>query len=953
MKHNKVIVALMFFYLVITVESIITVSGNNLNTNQQYIVNKDSKPLDIDGYFNNVGGEVDKNPVLINSEEQITLGEALNSFNPDLNITGDYAGEYIEGSIEESNTSISLPGKGEYSLEGNVTNLEAQYIQNPGAEESSQFYADDVINVGLGVERIADMNSFSGNYVWKYHSYNTESITYALYQKDLPLYYTDTKISYSYYLSSDSSLQNIINSSLIFDFVFDTCRVMVTHWHYTNIEPPSIGDNTTTPFIVYRLLQNSSWNDQWNQYSLSISDLFTEGDPFIPTMVKSFGIYVISPEESDCTVLIDDFVIESSVEPTDINLTVNNLPIVSVSPGTGSINSPIIFNLDEPYIYDTIWNHVSNYAIRGNFTIRASGLLQLTYEKQVTFYNETMILYTIDIPNLSSLISEINVTYPDIWTLFGSPSGANILSSNNLGNGFEMLILERQEVIYSIECDFALQNYISEVNYEQTTIFETLNASFEFEQTTIDPNFFILWNTGEEGGSTCDLINNSISYSFPPSLVDGYIDITFLIIENNYLGYATNTINLLRKPAAMIVEDQIEIPKYSLKELSVSYISLDQYVQIENAVITAKLDGDILQSVQQGEEYIIYISSFYLSQQEYVLEILAESQTHSTIRKLVSVNISESEILIDFQYELSDNPAEYILNFNITSGGLPVGYAPITIEVNQASPHTGITEINGHYSYTVELPLDILTVNITCTIFKVSKILATETFLIEFENSLVSGNRSLEDVIISKNITLSYDLHYSIDHDRWTYLIDDEMVPILDAYVETPLLRIPVTWDSNSLYWQIPANSETEDHKLVITTYGPNMQITSETGEDRIMVHFVISSETKGYTDLTVMYHMNESYTTSKYNWKLIVNNQSDVTEYYNLEVNDLYAYFTNLDILRGSILIFDLVGNKNSQSNIFTGIVIPAASSTSVLLGAITVGLKIYNKRKGMILEI
>ncbi|MCE7743479.1 MAG: hypothetical protein GOP50_13600 [Candidatus Heimdallarchaeota archaeon] len=944
MKHKKMIMAVLFFYLILALESPIAISDDG-----SYTIDKELRSLNADGNFIKEDREIEeKNTQFKTLGEEETLEETLNSFNPNVNITGDYAGEDIEGTIGD-NSTIILPGNGEYSLEGNVTNLESQYIQNPGAEEELQFYSEDATNVGLGLERIEEANSFNGDYAWKFYSQNTESITYALYQEDLPLYQTDTEISYNYFLVSNSSLQNVVNSSLIFDFVFDTCRIMVIHWHYTDIEPPSVGDNTTSPFIVYRLLQNSSWDDQWNDFTLSISDLFADGDPFIPTMMKSFGIYVISPKISECTVLIDDFQVKTSVDPSDINLTINDIQVTSIGPGTGSVDAIITFE-EAQYVYDIIWDHNSSKSITGNFSTKLLGIVEMTWEKQIVFYNQSTLLYSISILNLSELINQINITYPDNWLDFGSPVGADIISNDDLGNGYKRLSLAKQETFYVIHCDFALTNHIVEVNYENTSVFETLNASFVFQELVSTPFIYIFWDAG---GATCELASNNISYLFPPSIIDGSIDITFLVVDGNFIGYRNDTIDILRKPAIMTVEEQISIPKYAMKELKVSYDSLDPYVEIENTVVEANLDGEIIPAIMQDGEYSIFISSFYLTQSQYVLEIRAQSLTHATISKSINVTIEDSEIVIGFQYEPSENPAEYVLCFNITSSGASVGYAPITIEINQDIQQTGITKIDGIYTYVVELPLDILSVNVTCTIFKVTQIVGIRTFEIEFENSLVGAERSADDVLISTNITLIYDIHYSINHDRWIHMLEEEMVPILDAYIETSSLRIPVTWDSNACYWQMQANEETDDHKLVIITEGPDLEITDEETDDEIKIHFVITAETKEYSNLSVLYHFNESYTTSKYDWNLIVNNQNDVTKLYGLEVNNLYAYFTNLDVVKGSILVFDLVGSKNSQTNPFTNIVIPVVSSTSVLLGAITVGIKIYNKRKGMILEI
>ena len=951
MKLKKIMLSTVLLYLIVALEAPIMLNtgevdtaGNELrikSADENYV--KGEKDLE-EGYtqFKTSGGE--------------TLEDVLDSFNPDVNITGDYTGESIEGNIANGNTNVILPGKGMYSFEGNISELKAQYMQNPGAEQDVQFYSEGAINVGLGLERIensVNVTSYSGDYSWKFYSQNTEEITYALYQEDIPLYDTDTEISYHYLLSSKSTLKSVINSSLIFDFVFDTCRIMVIHWHYTDIDPPSIGDNTTSPFIVYRLLQNSSWDNDWKEHSLLISNLFAEGDPFVPTMIKSFGIYVISPETSDCTVLIDDFHIRTSVSPTDINMTINDNAISSLGPGTGLIDIDLDFQEEGDQVYNIIWNHNSGRSIDGNFSIGLSGIIEMNYNKEIVFYNETTLLYSIDIYNLSSLVNQINITYPSSWRILSNPVGGSIISNYDLGNGYKILLLDKQIVTTSIQCDFALENNIIEVNYESITIFEIMNATLVLQEQIPASSMYIFWGTGEMEGDICELTDNNLSYLFPPWIEDGFIDIILLIFDENCIGYQNTTINLLRKPAIIDTQDQIDIPKYAIKDLRITYESLDPYFDIENVIIEGYLDGEIIPAIKENDEYVLLVSSFYLTENEYVLDIIAQSSTHASISKSVNVTVLDSEIIIDFQYELTENPAEYILNFNITSGGLPVGYSPITVDINETTQQTGITDVNGIFTCVVELPLEILIVNITCTIFKITQIICSRTFEVEFEYSLVEAIRSTDDVLIASNITLIYDIQYSINHDRWTYIIEEEMVPILNAYIETDSMRIPVTWDAISLYWQIHADDGTTDHKLVIITKGPSLEISSDEVEGNINIHFVITSEAKKYSDLTILYHFNESYNPSKYDWNLVVNNQKDVSEIHDLEVNGLYAYFTNLDIIQGSILVLDLVGSKIIRTVSMTDVLIPVLASAGVLLGTITVGIRIYNKKKGMILEI
>ncbi len=351
-------------------------------------------------------------------ENNVSLIETLDSFNPNVSLEANYTGQEIAGKIEDGDSIISVPGQGKYNLRGEIANMEVQYIQNSGAEVQESFYSDNVMQAGLSIERTADPRSIEGDNVWKFYSSNTETMTYSLYQENIELYQTDTRISYNYLLESNSSLQNVINSSLIFDIVFDTCRIMVIHWHYTDIDPPEIGENTTTPFVVYRLLENSSWNDQWNFYSLEISDLFDQGDPYIPTVLKSIGIYVISPEYSECSLLIDEFKVTSSVSPEDIDLELNDFSVSSTNISSGAIDIDVL--VDETNLNNEIdlkWNHNSTFEIKSEYILNITGTIMMQFSKNIQTECDTTISYTITTNQISSEINQINITYPKYWIL--------------------------------------------------------------------------------------------------------------------------------------------------------------------------------------------------------------------------------------------------------------------------------------------------------------------------------------------------------------------------------------------------------------------------------------------------------------------------------------------------------------------------------------------------------
>ncbi len=962
MRLKKIIPVIFLLYMLIFLKSplvdgndstsIVDINGNEIikNLNEEG-GKKGIEITDSSGLLKNSQAELDEE-ISVSNEENL-IEDALNGFSPNISLTGDYLGEPLEGNFEDENSSIFLPSNGQYSLEGNITDLQSQYINNPGAEDNQEFYSEGTIKAGVEVERLHYSGSWDGEYVWKFYSYNSESIMYALNQKDITLYNTNTKISYNYLLASNSSLQYVLNSSLIFDFVFDTCRIMVIHWHYTDVEPPSIGDNTTSPFIVYRLLQNSSWDNQWNDYTLYMSDLFSEEDPLIPTMLKSFGIYVISPEVSDCTVLFDDLKLETSLTPSDINLRLNDIQINSANMGEGDFNADILFEGTAPYEYNLGWYHNSNYKISANFTVRVSGVVSIPYEQQISFQNEISILLSISISNLSLLVNPVNFSYSNTWLMTGSLQGADILSDVDIGGGYRNLLLARKAGIYDIGFQFILPNQIESISIENLTIFETLNATFIFRETLQNNLIELFWVGAENGSATGELVNEELEFTFPPGITSGSVEITFLVIENNLIGYENATVTLTREASELIVEQEINIPQYALKEISVSYLSLNHLVEIENATISGIFDNEILPCFIIENQYVFRISSFYLTENNYTLEIHAASSSHATIRKTVNILIYDSEINIDFKYENAEISSDFLLHFNVTSDNSPVGLVPITIEINEYGAHTGVTDEYGFYTHVVSLPQNLLIVNINSSIFKAYTPIVIKTFQILLENLLITAEKGNEDVIIAENITLTYNITYPTTHDRWIYYITDDMMPLLDVYVETNTLQIPVHMDSNALYWHIQADSSIVGHKLKITTVGPSLLATTEENDDMISIHFIINSEVKSYSDVSMLYYLNESYSTSKYEWKLMLNGQDDVTSLYGLQVNDLYIYVTNLQITKGSALMLDLVGIKVSNTKSITNVVVPLVSSSGVLLGAITAIVKVYKKKKGMVLEI
>ncbi|MCG3221184.1 MAG: hypothetical protein H7641_07370 [Candidatus Heimdallarchaeota archaeon] len=881
-----------------------------------------------------------------------TFDDVLDEFQPNVNVSSIYSKNEVSEEINNGNLTISLPSQGQYNFEGNVSEIESQYIQNSGAENEVGFYSVDAINAGLSLERVEESRSFEGSYVWKFFSSNTETMSYALYQQDIDLYDIDTRISYNYLLEINSSIQNVVNSSLIFDLVFDTCRIMVIHWHYTNINPPLIGENTTSPFIVYRLLKNSSWNNEWNNYSLELSELFNENDPYIPTTIKSVGIYVISPEFSECSLLIDNFEIRSSVSADYIELKTNGIAITSTSSNSGIFNLYVeIGDGVSSFEYAIYWSHNSSFIINANYSVLISGTVEIITENHASINEITT--YIITKTNLSIFASIINITYPAFWSLIGEIKNFDILANESLDGEYNLLSLNNTNQSDLLYCEFAIPNLIESADFSSLTIFETIDATFSFNYEYTNNVINLLWFSDEDGGTSVLFENETLIFTIPPWITNGSLDIVFIITDHNGIGYTNATFLLERFPAQLQITNQIVIPHYAIIIVNASYESLISGIEIEEGSIIAYLNNESINVIEDGNQFQLLVSSYYLSCGDYLLEVWVSSTTHSSIIHTVGVHVYVSEIEIEFLYEKLAMPTYYLLSFNVLSDSYPVGFAPVMIENSANLSLTGILDMDGRYTCEVNLPSTSQVISITFSIIKLYTVLTSETFEIVFEHLQAEISRNSEDVFISPNITIAYDVLYMNSHDKWYTFTNEEMFPVLDAYIQTDSSRIPVHIESSIIYWGVQAGEDDNNHKLIITTLGPEVQVSLDEEKNQIMCHFIIGSQTKSFSDVSLIYYLNGSFTSSKYQWELFSSTSQEVSENYNLQINDIYVYYSNINITKGSYLILDLVGTKLSGANNLTNLVIPLVSSSGVLAGAITTVIKIYNKKKGMILEI
>ncbi len=947
-----------YFTLFISVLLVVNISVynqlDNLNHpyNDNYYYNLNSKNQEIGSSTEVIGKpESFKNRLLTWEENEQNLNETLSDFDPNFNVTGEYIGDEVEGGIDEG-LNITVPNQGLYNINGNISQLESQYIQNSGAELDQDFYSNNAVQAGLSLERIKDNRSIEGEYVWKFYSNNTETMTYSLYQENIDLYRNDTTITYDYLLESNSSIQNVLNSSFIVDFVFDTCRIMIIHWHYTNIDPPLIGENTTIPFIVFRLLRNSSWDDQWNSNSLSLSELFNPDDPYIPNTLKSVGFYVVSPEVSECSFLIDNLKIRTSLLTTDVNLTINDFQVNSTGLGEGSIS--ILTAITEEQVqtgYEVTWNFNSSFTIDAHYNLFISGIANISFEKSITIFEED-IIFNVSISSLNSQISKVNISHPDFWSLLEEIQGWSVISNISIEEGYNLLSLLKIGQDSYIYCKFKIPNLIEDVYYESLNVFESVNATFVLRSSMPDIFVNAFWFAEDCGSAEFELLNNNLSFVFPPWINNGSVNLVFIITKNNNIGYSNVEVLISRLPSELNVIDLLSIPLYSFKKINLEYKSLIPEFDIQEAGIYALLDDESILVNEEGDNFQLCISAFYLEEGDYTIQVYANSTSHASLFKEITLNIYASSIIIDFNYQKLENYQQYQLNFNISSDAYPISYAPLIVELNNKTI-SGVTNSEGAFSCEVTLPIDTFSTTVICSLTKTYNIIVSKSFEIIFSSLYTEIFRSDEDVIISSNITITYSLHYSTSYDKWFSTIEEEMLPIIDAYIEAESLRIPVSWNSDYIYWQIQANNETNNHKLVIVTTGPEYQALLEKNDNTINVHFTISSTEKEHSSLSLIYYFNISITSAKYQWLLFTSGSNDVTDVYDMEINDLYIYIGSINITKGSYLILELIGTKTSNSNQITNIVVPLVSSSGILLGVVTAIMRVYNKKKGLILEI
>lgn len=890
------------------------------------------------------------NPQKAALESNTNIENATSVFNPQINVRGRYIEDNITGKIGQNNTNILLRNQGNYTVFGNIADLGIQYFANPGAESASEIIGDGTDPDG-DFYRQRYNNSLEGDYSWKYYKQINEGSTSAHYQKEIDIYENDAlELSYNLLFQSNSTLHELINSSIIFSFEFNTFHLVIYNWYYTNVEP-KIGENSTSmPIAQAFLLKNISWDNQWHPVRVNISELVETLGFEHPINFVSLTIFFSSPSPSNVSFLIDNLQLISKTSPDRVNLKINNTLV-----NTTLDNWNFFLNIDKTNDtltkYDFIWYYNSSYYLVGNYQITLIGNISLSDNRTLSLKYPD-IKYKVVIENITSNVKFIEIEYPTSWIFDNNSDKYDIISIRYQNNSIITTIDISITAITQLTLYFMIPNLIKDIELEDTIeVFDRINLNIS--TTNLDGFLTLIgYNySSDEFFFPIETSSNKIEYVFPNYLPRGLYNTTILFINNVMIGYRTFYVKLIRFPAQLQTEDSFSIPQYSVRYMEIYYQSLDNQEDIINASIKCTLEDNNLDVQYVNGTFLVMISAYYLELGTYNLYIVAQSETHATVKKTVVILVIEGIINVSLDYTYNDNYESCIVLFNITSSKYPVSFAPLYVKFNQTTVY-GASNVEGMYNTSFPISPVVNYIFIEIGIIKITTIIFNKTFTIEFNKVQAYLIKSDSDIILDKNITLEYNIQYPTESTEWFSKIDEEMFPIIEAYIETDTYRYPVFLDGEYIYWRVFATPQTSNHKMIIITSGVLLSTSLNKESKDIIIEFTITSETKTLSKVSVLFYFNDTVNAKEYAWKLTTINDVDLTKICMLVVNDLYAYFTNINITKGSYLLLKLTGHYSITMLQYRSL-IPVVIGTTSIITAVIVGWKIYNKRKSLILTI
>ncbi|MHA1868118.1 MAG: hypothetical protein ACTSXD_08615 [Candidatus Heimdallarchaeaceae archaeon] len=893
-----------------------------------------------------------KNSAYLDKTTNIDYNETTSNFAPEIGLNGSYKSEIKHLNISEQETGMTLPEEGDYFLVGNVSNLKTNIIQNSGAETTEDFYANNSDHTGIQLQRALANNSFFGNYSWKIYANNTTSLKYSTYMKDLLVFGRNIILSYDYKFDSNSSIQNVINSTVIFDFTFDTCRVAIYNWVYSNVGLEQVGQNDTSgDYDTFKFVRNTTWDDNWNSLSLNLSAILSEFSSNIPSQLEGFSVFVISPEQSENSFFFDNLKIESQPLAEEIELKLNETSVNSINDLVGSFSIQV--HVEEKTNVNLTISLNSSYPVEGEFSLQAIGNITLSSKKRLLLVPAEKILFNISIDNIIAGIFGVIVVVPLNWTLvdYNTQYVTSIFVNEfEDSNQYKLLICN----ITSLIMIFSIQNNVRSVTLSSSSIFETLEVEFNFTFNSLLIESDLFWIGSVSGGTVVDIQNNTLEYCFPSVIPRGEYSITFLNL-NSTIFYYTCNINLTRYASDVTIVDNLSLPQYGSTPIHFSYYGLEKNISIVNSSIYIFLDDTKIYSFSNVTETDFIISMFYSNLGAHIVKIIAFSAFHASVIKTVSIISYENPLNIDLDY-FSSNDRYYSINLNVSSDGFPVAFAPLKYYVgnisssSSSSIFSGITNEMGFFQNKILIPLTVLSINITLEIMRYSSIIETKTFTITNQILQVNANKTDDELLLGNNVTFSYWIKYSTQNDRWFLPKVNDVPLILDAYIDTGLFIIPVTWDNTSFYWQIKANSSIYSHKLVIICKGPQLNVKSYISDNEIQFQLNIYASFL-YKNASILLYSNSNVSLNSFNWKLTNSNGLEITDKYEIVIFHSYVKINGIELAEGTYLLLNLIGVNNSFNN--RALLISFAIGSFAISFISFVGIKFYKKRKSLSIEL
>ena len=68
----------------------------------------------------------------------------------------------------------------------------------------------------------------------------------------------------------------------------------------------------------------------------------------------------------------------------------------------------------------------------------------------------------------------------------------------------------------------------------------------------------VFWFSEDNGSSKTSLIDNNLVYQFPSKIPEGTVDVTFVILEGDKIGFANSSFILTRYPAEIISIEEVK-----------------------------------------------------------------------------------------------------------------------------------------------------------------------------------------------------------------------------------------------------------------------------------------------------------------------------------------------------------------------------------------------------------